>query len=147
MPSSPYRGLLPPRLDRVGADICTQIPELGDDCFKTASFVPTALRELAWTELHEGFATTGIVAISNGKPNGADHRIACRIMNGALRSPSKPDWTMPAPSRQDASPAVMDGHTTMACLAREIPGGNAQFLRARRADFSTRPPKKPRGAR
>ena len=46
------------------------IPELGNDCFKTAAFVAERLREFGVDELHEGFATTGIVAIINGQAKG-----------------------------------------------------------------------------
>lgn len=46
------------------------IPELGRECHKTAAFVAQKLREFGVDEIHEGFATTGLVAIINGKGDG-----------------------------------------------------------------------------
>jgi metal-dependent amidase/aminoacylase/carboxypeptidase family protein len=46
------------------------IPELGRECFKTAAFVEEKLREFGVDEIQTGFATTGIVAIINGKGEG-----------------------------------------------------------------------------
>ncbi|MEM8578271.1 MAG: M20 aminoacylase family protein [Pseudomonadota bacterium] len=46
------------------------IPELGRECFKTAAFVKARLEEIGVDEIHDGFATTGIVAIINGQGDG-----------------------------------------------------------------------------
>ncbi len=46
------------------------IPELGVECHKTAAFVAERLREFGVDELHEGLATTGMVAIINGQGDG-----------------------------------------------------------------------------
>ncbi|WP_197915994.1 M20 aminoacylase family protein [Thiosulfatihalobacter marinus] len=43
------------------------MPELMFDCHKTAGFVAERLREFGVDEIHEGIATTGIVAIINGQ--------------------------------------------------------------------------------
>ncbi|OAN75405.1 amidohydrolase [Sulfitobacter sp. EhC04] len=46
------------------------IPELGLECHQTAAFVAARLREFGVDELHEGVATSGIVAIINGQGDG-----------------------------------------------------------------------------
>jgi hippurate hydrolase len=46
------------------------IPELGLECHKTAAFVAERLREFGVDEVHEGLATTGMVAIINGQGEG-----------------------------------------------------------------------------
>jgi hippurate hydrolase len=45
-------------------------PELSFDCHRTASYVAERLREFGVDEIHEGIATTGIVAIVNGQGPG-----------------------------------------------------------------------------
>ncbi len=47
-----------------------QHPELGFDCFETAKFVVERLREFGITEIHEGIAKTGLVAIIEGQGTG-----------------------------------------------------------------------------
>ena len=46
------------------------IPELMFECHETAAFVVERLREFGITEIHEGIATTGIVAIIEGQRDG-----------------------------------------------------------------------------
>ncbi|WP_045390682.1 M20 aminoacylase family protein [Falsirhodobacter sp. alg1] len=45
-------------------------PELAYDCHETAAFIAARLREFGVDEIHEGIATSGIVAIINGQGNG-----------------------------------------------------------------------------
>jgi amidohydrolase len=45
-------------------------PELGFDCFNTAAFIAARLREFGVDEVHEGIATSGIVAIIQGQGDG-----------------------------------------------------------------------------
>lgn len=45
-------------------------PELGFDCFGTAAFVSDKLASFGVDEVHEGIATTGVVAIINGRGDG-----------------------------------------------------------------------------
>lgn len=45
-------------------------PELSFDCHRTAAYVAERLREFGVDEIHEGIATTGIVAIVNGQGPG-----------------------------------------------------------------------------
>ena len=44
-----------------------QHPELGFECHKTAAFVVERLKEFGITDIHEGIATSGIVAIIEGQ--------------------------------------------------------------------------------
>ena len=46
------------------------IPELMFECHETAAFVVERLREFGITEIHEGIATTGLVAIIEGQRDG-----------------------------------------------------------------------------
>ncbi|MCR9137549.1 MAG: M20 family metallopeptidase [Alphaproteobacteria bacterium] len=47
-----------------------QHPELGFECHETAAFVAERLREFGVDEIHEGIATSGVVAVINGKGDG-----------------------------------------------------------------------------
>ena len=47
-----------------------QNPELGLDCHETAAFVAERLREFGVDEIHEGIATSGVVAVIHGKGQG-----------------------------------------------------------------------------
>ena len=47
-----------------------QHPELGTDCFNTAAYVVERLREFGITEIHEGIAKTGVVALIHGQSPG-----------------------------------------------------------------------------
>ncbi|HCQ59675.1 MAG TPA: amidohydrolase, partial [Sulfitobacter sp.] len=58
------------------------IPELDLECHETAAFVAERLREFGVDELHEGIATTGLVAIVNGQ--GAGPTIGLRADMDAL---------------------------------------------------------------
>ena len=46
-------------------------PELGFDCHETAAFVAERLRGFGVDELHEGIATSGIIAVIEGRKPGA----------------------------------------------------------------------------
>jgi hippurate hydrolase len=86
-------------------------PELGFDCFKTAAYVAERLRDFGVDEIHEGIATTGIVAIIEGK--GAGPTIGLRADMDAL-----PLDEMTGAAHASETPGVMhacghDGHTTM----------------------------------
>ncbi len=47
-----------------------QIPELEFDCHLTAAFIAERLRDFGVDEIHEGIATTGIVALIHGREKG-----------------------------------------------------------------------------
>ena len=47
-----------------------QYPELGRECYKTAEYVTERLKEFGITEIHSGYASSGLVAIIEGKAPG-----------------------------------------------------------------------------
>ncbi|MCB2109956.1 MAG: amidohydrolase [Defluviimonas sp.] len=86
-------------------------PELGFDCHETAAFVAARLREFGITEIHEGIAKTGIVAIIEGQ--GAGPTIGLRADMDAL-----PITEATGLDYASKRPGVMhacghDGHTAM----------------------------------
>ncbi len=87
------------------------IPELGVECHKTAAFVAERLREFGVDELHEGMATTGMVAIINGQ--GAGPTIGLRAdMDGLpIVEATGLDYASTHAGRMHA--CGHDGHTTM----------------------------------
>ena len=87
------------------------IPELGNDCFKTAAFVADRLREFGVDELHEGFATTGIVAIINGQADGPT--IGLRADMDALPIPEETGLDYASTHAGKMHACGHDGHTTM----------------------------------
>ncbi|MCF7747904.1 amidohydrolase [Sulfitobacter sp. M39] len=87
------------------------IPELGNDCFKTAAFVAERLREFGVDELHEGFATTGIVAIINGQAEGPT--IGLRADMDALPIPEETGLDYASTHAGKMHACGHDGHTTM----------------------------------
>jgi hippurate hydrolase len=86
-------------------------PELGFDCHNTARFVADRLREFGVDEIHEGIATSGVVAIIRGNQSGP--AIALRADMDALPMPdeSGAPWASQVPGRAHA--CGHDGHTTM----------------------------------
>ena len=87
------------------------IPELGLECHKTAAFVAERLRAFGVDELHEGIATTGIVAIINGQ--GAGPTIGLRAdMDGLpITEETGVDYASTHPGKMHA--CGHDGHTAM----------------------------------
>ena len=87
------------------------IPELTFECHQTAAFVVERLREFGITEIHEGIATTGIVAIIEGQGDGPT--IGLRADMDAL--PMQEETGLPYASTVDGMMHACghDGHTTM----------------------------------
>ena len=86
-------------------------PELGFDCHETAAFVVEQLRAFGITEIETGIATSGVVAIIEGR--GAGPTIGLRADMDALPiiEATGADW---ASQTQGAMHACgHDGHTTM----------------------------------
>jgi len=83
------------------------MPELEFDCHKTAAFVAEQLRGFGVDEIHEGIATSGLVAIINGQGDGptADMDALTMTEITGLDYASKVDGAMHACGH--------DGHTTM----------------------------------
>lgn len=87
------------------------IPELMFECHQTAAFVVERLREFGITEIHEGIATTGIVAIIEGQGGGPT--IGLRADMDAL--PMQEETGLDYASTIDGMMHACghDGHTTM----------------------------------
>ena len=86
-------------------------PELEFGCHETAAFVAARLREIGVDEIHEGIATTGIVAIIEGQGEGPT--IGLRADMDAL-----PITEETGADHASSRPGIMhacghDGHTTM----------------------------------
>ena len=88
-----------------------QHPELKFDCHQTAAFVAARLREFGVDEIHQGIATSGIVAVINGQGDGPT--IGLRADMDAL-----PIGEITGAAHASQTPGTMhacghDGHTTM----------------------------------
>lgn len=88
-------------------------PELGFDCFETAKFVAERLREFGVDEIHEGIATTGLVAIINSNGQDTGKTIGLRADMDALPivEATGADYTSVIEGKMHA--CGHDGHTTM----------------------------------
>ena len=88
-----------------------QNPELGRDCYKTAKYIQERLKEFGITEIHAGYASTGIVAIIEGQTLG--RTIGLRADMDAL--PITENTGMPYSSKNEGVMHACghDGHTTM----------------------------------
>ena len=88
-----------------------QNPELGRDCYKTAKYIQERLKEFGITEIHTGYASTGIVAIIEGKASG--RTIGLRADMDAL--PIKENTGMSYSSKNEGVMHACghDGHTKM----------------------------------
>lgn len=96
-----------------------QNPELGLECHKTAAFVEERLRSFGVTEIHTGIATSGLVAIIEGR--GPGRTIGLRADMDALPMDeiSGKEWASQVTGAMHA--CGHDGHTTMLL-------GAAQYL-------------------
>ena len=88
-----------------------QIPELALDLPKTAAFVAERLREIGVDELHEGIATSGMVAIINGQGDGPT--IGLRADMDALPIPEDTGVEYVSNHAGNMHACGHDGHTTM----------------------------------
>lgn len=86
-------------------------PEIGFDCHGTAAFVVERLRESGVDEIHEGIATSGVVALIRGRGEGPV--IGLRADMDAL--PMQEETGLPHASTVDGRMHACghDGHTTM----------------------------------
>jgi len=87
------------------------IPELMFACHQTAAFVVDRLRDFGITDIHTGIATTGVVAIIEGRGDGPT--IGLRADMDAL--PMREETGLPYASLHDGKMHACghDGHTTM----------------------------------
>jgi len=86
-------------------------PELGLDCQKTAQFVAERLREFGIDEIHEGIATSGIVAIINGADTGPTIGLRADMDALPIQEETGLAHASRIPGRMHA--CGHDGHTTM----------------------------------
>lgn len=88
-----------------------QHPELQFDCFETASFVVDRLKEFGVDEIHEGIATTGLVAIINGQEDGPTIGLRADMDALPIEEATGAEWASTVPGKMHA--CGHDGHTTM----------------------------------
>ena len=88
-----------------------EMPELGMECYETAKFVAARPRDFGVDEIHEGIASSGLVAIINGQGDGPT--IGLRADMDAL--PMQEETGLPYASKIDGRMHACghDGHTTM----------------------------------
>jgi hippurate hydrolase len=88
-----------------------QIPELEFDLPKTSAFVAERLREIGVDELHEGIATSGMVAIINGQGEGPTIGLRADMDALPIEEETGADYASTHPGKMHA--CGHDGHTTM----------------------------------
>ncbi|MDC3121310.1 M20 family metallopeptidase [bacterium] len=88
-----------------------QNPELGLDCYETASFIEARLREFGIDEIHTGIAKSGIVAIINGKVDGDTIGLRADIDALPMTETTKLEYASDNEGLMHA--CGHDGHTTM----------------------------------
>lgn len=86
-------------------------PELLFDCHKTAGFVVERLREFGITEIHEGIATSGVVAIIEGQGEGPVIGLRADMDALPIAEATGADHASTVPGKMHA--CGHDGHTTM----------------------------------
>ncbi|WP_322892577.1 MULTISPECIES: M20 aminoacylase family protein [unclassified Yoonia] len=86
-------------------------PELRFDCHETAAFVVEKLRAFGVDEIHEGIATSGIVAIINGQGKGRTIGLRADMDALPMEEVTGLDYVSKTPGAMHA--CGHDGHTTM----------------------------------
>ena len=86
-------------------------PELRFDCFETAAFIAQRLREFGVDEVHEGIATTGLVAIINGRGDGPVIGLRADMDALPITEATGLEYASTVPGRMHA--CGHDGHVTM----------------------------------
>ncbi|MGX9350527.1 M20 aminoacylase family protein [Shimia sp. W99] len=88
-----------------------QHPELMFECHKTAAFVVERLREFGVDEIHEGIATSGVVAIINGQGEGPTIGLRADMDALPMDETTGLEHASTVPGMMHA--CGHDGHTTM----------------------------------
>ena len=88
-----------------------QNPELQFDCHQTAAFVADRLREFGITDIHEGIATTGLVAIIDGQSDGPTLGLRADMDALPMQETTGLEHASLVPGKMHA--CGHDGHTTM----------------------------------
>ncbi|MBV2361358.1 amidohydrolase [Thalassococcus sp. CAU 1522] len=86
-------------------------PELGLDCHQTAAFVAERLREFGVDEIHEGLATSGVVAIIRGQGDGPVTGLRADMDALPMQEETGVAYASTVPGRMHA--CGHDGHTAM----------------------------------
>ncbi|WP_373635486.1 M20 aminoacylase family protein [Yoonia sp. SS1-5] len=86
-------------------------PELRFECHETAAFVADKLRAFGVDEIHEGIATSGIVAIINGQGTGPTIGLRADMDALPMSEITGLEYASTVPDRMHA--CGHDGHTTM----------------------------------
>ena len=86
-------------------------PELRFECYETAKFVVKMLQEFGVDEIHEGIATTGIVAIINGKETGPTIGLRADMDALPMQEETGLDYASTISGKMHA--CGHDGHVTM----------------------------------
>ena len=88
-----------------------QYPELGRECYKTAEYVSERLKEFGITEIHTGYASSGLVALIEGKTPG--RTIGLRADMDALPITENTGLSYSSVNEGVMHACGHDGHTTM----------------------------------
>ncbi|MCA0942397.1 M20 family metallopeptidase [Salipiger pacificus] len=88
-----------------------QNPELSLDCHETAAFVVARLREFGITEIHEGIAQSGVVAIIEGQGEGPVTALRADMDALPMDEETGAEHASLVPGKMHA--CGHDGHTTM----------------------------------
>ncbi len=86
-------------------------PETRFDCHQTAAYVAARLREFGVDEIHEGIATSGLVAIVNGQGDGPTIGLRADMDALPITETSGGDHASKTPGKMHA--CGHDGHMTM----------------------------------
>ncbi len=86
-------------------------PELKFECFETAKFVAEKLRDFGVDEIHEGIATSGVVAIINGAGTGPTIGLRADMDALPMQEETGLPYASTIPGKMHA--CGHDGHTTM----------------------------------
>ena len=88
-----------------------QHPELGFDCHETAAFVVEKLKAFGVDEIHEGIATSGVVAIIEGQGTGPTIGLRADMDALPMEETTGLDYASTVPCKMHA--CGHDGHTAM----------------------------------
>jgi len=86
-------------------------PELMFDCHQTAAFVVDRLKEFGITEIHEGIATSGVIAIIQGQGDGPTIGLRADMDALPVHETTGAPYASTVPGKMHA--CGHDGHTTM----------------------------------
>jgi hippurate hydrolase len=110
-------------------------PELGLECHQTAKFVAAKLKECGITDIHTGIATSGLVALIDGRVEGPTIGLRADMDALPLQETSGVDWSSEQSGLMHA--CGHDGHTTMLLGAAKYLAETRNFFWTRRVNFPT----------